>query len=117
MTSVDVAIACCRTSGAARPTDLYPDPDARLLRDALADLGASSRMVSWDDPEVDWSAFGTVLISSTWDSVERPGEYLAWVRQATAVSALRNSAPIVTWALDKIHQVELAVCRCSRRSH
>jgi hypothetical protein len=108
MTSADVAIACCRTSGTAEPTDLYPDPDAPLLGVALEELGASSTLVSWDDPGVGWSAFGTVLISSTWDGVDRPGEYLAWIERVAAVSVLLNPAPIIEWALDKVHQRELA---------
>ena len=42
----DVAIACCRASAGAAPTDLYPDPDLELVGRALIGLGASWIAVS-----------------------------------------------------------------------
>ncbi|MDQ6779072.1 MAG: hypothetical protein M3071_23245 [Actinomycetota bacterium] len=47
-------------------------------------------------------------MSSTWDSVDRPIEYLAWARSVSAVSRLINSATVIEWNLDKVHQRELA---------
>ncbi len=103
MSPVDVAIACCRSSGTADPTDLYPDPDAAPLQQALKDFGASSVLVSWDDPRVEWSSFSQVVISSTWDSVDRPTEYLAWASTVSAASALVNPAPMIEWNIDKTY--------------
>src|SRR3954447_14156857 len=101
MTGTDVAIVCCRASDSAAPTDLYPDPDLDLLGDALSGMGALWVAVSWDDPAVDWSSFGCVFVSSTWDSVDRPVEYLQWTRRVSARSVLVNSSEVITWALDK----------------
>jgi hypothetical protein len=104
---VDVAVACCRRSADAPPDDLYPDPDAAPLQAALTALGATSVLVSWDDPGVEWASFPRVLVSSTWDSVDRPAEYLAWARRCSAVSVLVNPVSVLEWALDKVHQRDL----------
>ncbi|HXW79174.1 MAG TPA: hypothetical protein VEJ84_06725 [Acidimicrobiales bacterium] len=103
-----VAVACCRRSGDAGPTDLYPDPDAAPLQAALRSAGASSELVAWDDPGTDWACFSHVLVSSTWDSVDRPGEYGAWAWGVADVSCLVNPPPVIQWAIDKVHQRELA---------
>jgi hypothetical protein len=65
-------------------------------------------LVAWDDPGVDWSSFGRVVLSSTWDSVDRPDDYLRWVKRVSAVSVLVNPAAMVAWDLDKIHQRDMA---------
>jgi hypothetical protein len=104
MNSADVAIAGCRRLSTADPTDLYPDPDAAPLLRALDRLGAAASVVSWDDPQVDWGSFARVLVSSTWDSVDRPVEYRAWARAVSAVSVLVNPARMIEWNLDKQHQ-------------
>jgi glutathione synthase/RimK-type ligase-like ATP-grasp enzyme len=65
-------------------------------------------LVSWDDPGVRWGAFSHVVVSSTWDSVDRPIEYLAWARSVSTLSRLINSATVIEWNLDKVHQRELA---------
>jgi hypothetical protein len=103
-----VALACCRWAPGSIGTDLYPDPDAGPLQEALKWRGAGSQMVAWDDEGVDWASFSSVVISSTWDSVERPDEFLAWTRQVAAVSKLHNPLPVIEWGFDKVHHKELA---------
>jgi glutathione synthase/RimK-type ligase-like ATP-grasp enzyme len=71
-------------------------------------LGTTSEMVAWDDPAVDWASYSCVVVSSTWDSVERAAEYLSWAREVTAVSKLVNSLPVIEWGFDKVHHKELA---------
>jgi hypothetical protein len=104
----NVAVACCRRSAEADPTDLYPDPDAVPLQAALRELGARSTLVAWDDPGAEWGSFSHVVVSSTWDSVDRPVEYLAWAHRVTSESVLVNPAPVIEWCLDKVHQRGLA---------
>ena len=104
MGSNTIAVACCRREIDAEPEDLYPDPDAGPIEAALSGLGVVARRVAWDDPTVDWSYFSKVLISSTWDSVDRPAEYLTWARQVTEVSTLVNPVSVLEWGLDKVHQ-------------
>jgi hypothetical protein len=102
-----MALACCRREVDSEPEDLYPDPDAGPIEAALSELGVVARRVAWDDPTVDWSYFSKVVITSTWDSVDRPTEYLAWARRVAEVSTLVNPAPVVEWGLDKVHQIVL----------
>jgi hypothetical protein len=107
MTKWDMAVAGCRRFGAAGATDLYPDPDAAPLQEALRLLGARSALVAWDNPDVDWGSYSHVVISSTWDSVDRPAEYLAWARDVAAVSTLLNPLPAIEWGIDKVHLEDL----------
>jgi hypothetical protein len=106
--SANVAVACCRRSPDAGAEDLYPGGDAGPLCAALAVLGAEARLLSWDDPAASWASFSHVVLSSTWDCVDRPDEYLGWIRSVGAVTTLVNPVEIVTWNLDKVHQRDLA---------
>ncbi len=108
MTSCDLALAGCRSSAEARANELYPDPDAAPLQEALRSLGVTSELVAWDDPDVGWGSYSQVVISSTWDGVDHPGPYLAWARRVAAVSHLVNPLPVIEWDFDKVHHKELA---------
>ena len=103
-----IAIACCRSSGDADPEDLFPDPDSELLVAALSARGLTAVMVSWDDPGVAWEQIDLVVVRSTWDSVDRPVEYLRWARSVDRASTLVNPADVVAWNLDKAYLGELA---------
>lgn len=98
-----VAVAGCRAEIGGDPTDLFPDPDWPFLRAAMERAGVHAVPVPWDDERIDWARFDVVLISSTWDSVDRPDEYLRWVRATAQVTELLNPAPIVGWNLDKTY--------------
>ncbi|MHB8463376.1 MAG: ATP-grasp domain-containing protein [Acidimicrobiales bacterium] len=102
-----IAVAGCRRAHDAAPDDLYPDADGPHLQDALGALGVPSMMVSWDDPSIAWGHFSHVVISSTWDSVDRPGDYLAWARHVAEITTLVNSFELIEWNLDKVHQRDL----------
>lgn len=107
MGSSGIAVAGCRRANDAAPDDLYPDPDAPHLQHALGAMGVPSTTVSWDDPSIAWEQFSHVVISSTWDSVDRPDDYLAWARYVAEVTTLVNSFELVEWNLDKVHQRDL----------
>lgn len=99
-----VAVAGCRT---ADGTSVFPDFDWPLLEAALTEAGVGPVTLAWDDSAVDWSSFDAVIVRSTWDSVDRPGEYLDWVEAVSAATELHNSAEIVRWNLDKHHLKDL----------
>jgi hypothetical protein len=102
-----IAISGCRRTDDAAPDDLYPDADAPHLLTAFRSLGVPSMMVSWDDPSIPWGRFSQVVVSSTWDSVDRPEDYLAWARHVSSVTTLVNPLEIIEWNLDKTHQRDL----------
>jgi glutathione synthase/RimK-type ligase-like ATP-grasp enzyme len=80
------------------------DTDLPLLLTELAE----ARVVTWDDRSVDWSAFGAVVIRSTWDYHAHLGPFLEWARSVAAVTALWNPPPLIEWNVDKRYLVELA---------
>jgi hypothetical protein len=98
-----VAIAACRAFGGADATDVYPDPDWPLLSAGLAAAGADAISISWDCEDLDWDRFDLVVINSTWDSVDRPQEFLGWARRTARATTLMNPLPAIEWNIDKTY--------------
>jgi len=96
-----VAIAACRAFDGAEATDIYPDPDWPLLSAALVDAGADAISISWDHEDFDWQHFDLVVMNSTWDSVDRPQEFLAWARRTARATTVMNPLRAVAWNIDK----------------
>lgn len=103
-----VAIAACRAFDGAEATDIYPDPDWPLLSGALVDAGADAMSISWDHEDLDWQRFDLVVMNSTWDSVDRPQELLAWARRTARATTLMNPFPAIEWNIDKTYLHSLA---------
>ena len=86
---------------------LGTDDDEALLLPALRALGADPTVVVWDDPGVDWSSFGVVVLRSTWDYTMRRAEFLDWAAATDAVTRLRNRPDVVRWNSDKVYLRDL----------
>ncbi len=84
------------------------DPDDAPVPAALADRGVSAEPVVWDDPDVDWSVYDAVVVRSTWDYTDRPGQFVAWARRTEAVTRVLNPAAVLAWNIDKTYQRGLA---------
>lgn len=84
------------------------DEDMPLLAAALTAVGASASTPSWDDPAVDWASFDVAVLRSTWDYVERIGEFLAWCERCAAATLLLNPPAVVRWNTDKHYLAQLA---------
>lgn len=65
-------------------------------------------VLDWDDPDVDWSRFGRVILRSAWDYPDRLPEFLSWIDRVGAAGDLVNSPATVRWNLDKRYLAELA---------
>jgi len=102
-----VAVVACRSGRGAARDDLYPDDDWPLLEAALEVIGVDAVRLSWDDDEVDWHGFDVVVIRSSWDSVDRPVEFLAWSRAASGATTLMNPPATLEWNLDKRYLSDL----------
>jgi hypothetical protein len=98
-----VAIAACRAFDGADATDLYPDPDWPLLSAAPVDARADAVSISWDREDLDWQRFDLVVTNSTWDSVDRPQEFLAWARRTARATTLGNPLQAIEWNIDKTY--------------
>lgn len=59
------------------------------------------RIVSWDDPTVEWHRFDAVVVRSTWDYPERLDEFLDWVDTVAQATRLINPADAIRWSADK----------------
>lgn len=79
------------------------DTDLPLLRAELPE----ARVEVWDDPEVDWSTFGAVIVRSVWDYHERRGEFLEWARRVEARTSLWNPVDLLIWNTDKRYLLDL----------
>ena len=81
------------------------DQDGPALLSALEDRGIQAEVASWDDPEVDWSAYELVVIRSTWNYAARHGAFVTW---ADALPRVLNPAQIIRWNTDKRYLADLA---------
>lgn len=111
--AADVALLTDRrwTAAAADPDDWYFAnilADDRLLSDALADRGLSSRRVDWSDPTVDWERHRALVFRTTWDYYDRQAEFAEWLAAVSPRCLLVNDAATVRWNVDKHYLADLA---------
>lgn len=84
-----------------------PESERGLLG-ALADVGVRAEPAVWDDPAVDWSRFGGVVIRSTWDYHRKAAAFRAWLDRLEALKArVWNPIPLLRWNLDKHYLADL----------
>ncbi|WP_052850157.1 ATP-grasp domain-containing protein [Streptomyces avicenniae] len=89
-------------------TSLPIDHDMTLLLEACREAGLKTEVCAWDDPDIDWSRFGAVVLRSPWTYVEQLPEFLAWCERVDAATRLLNPLPVVRWSLDKHYLADLA---------
>lgn len=95
-----IALATCERS-------VERDKDFDYIAPALRRRGAEAEAPAWTDPEVDWSAFDLVLVSSTWDYHTQADRFLGWLRSVDARTLLRNELKTIEWNIDKRYLREL----------
>ncbi|MGM0558048.1 MAG: ATP-grasp domain-containing protein [Myxococcota bacterium] len=100
MTDYDVTLVTCDPLP-------EPDPDMQPLRDALDELGLSSRVCVWNASNVDWSRSPVTLIRSTWDYYHNRDNYLRWANHVAEVSTLYNEPELVAWNSHKSYLLDL----------
>ena len=81
-------------------------PDDRLLRDALVRRGVDARAVAWDDRQVDWRVFDSIVVRSTWDYHKRVDEFRAWI-DAMEGLPLWNPPAVLRWNIHKSYLLDL----------
>jgi O-ureido-D-serine cyclo-ligase len=84
------------------------DEDMEPLAAALRLAGAEVATPFWDDLAVDWRAYSTAVLRSTWDYVERIDEFLAWADRCAQQTVLLNAPGVVRWNTDKHYLLDLA---------
>lgn len=80
------------------------DEDLPLIQAAADQRGIDAEILSWDDPDTDWSAFDAVVVRSCWDYIERREKFLAWT---ASVPCLHNRREVIEWNTDKVYLRQL----------
>ncbi len=81
------------------------DGDGALLLAALERAGLLPEICVWDDPDVEWSSYGLVLVRSVWDYTLRRPQFLRWAADCRRTA---NSGPVLAWNTDKRYLHDLA---------
>jgi hypothetical protein len=87
-----------------------PDPDERLLLDALEAEGARVRMLAWDDGDGAAAPDELVVLRSTWNYYEDVDRFLAWTDRTARTTHLLNPAAMVRTNARKTYLGDLAEC-------
>jgi len=83
------------------------DEDMPPLVEAFRAVGAGVETPAWDDPSMDWARFDAAVLRSTWDYMDRLGEFMHWVDRCAGATRLFNAPEVVRWNLDKHYLLEL----------
>ena len=75
------------------------------LLDELAARGCDPQIKVWNDPDVDWSEAGMVVVRSVSDYASDRPAFLEWTKKLRRV---QNSADVLNWNTDKHYLKELA---------
>lgn len=76
--------------------------DDRPLIGALAEIGLDAEPVQWDDKSVDWRAYESLVLRSTWDYHLRVAEFEVWLSTLDREGVpLWNPTPVVRWNMHK----------------
>ncbi|WMS87749.1 ATP-grasp domain-containing protein [Pleionea litopenaei] len=78
-----------------------------LINNALKEQGLRSTVLSWQDPEFDWSNTHSVLFSSTWDYFDKFGQFEAWFNEVQEQCICINPAKTIRWNMDKHYLLDL----------
>ena len=85
------------------------EPDSRLLLPEIESRGIDYRIAVWNDPDVDWSAFETILIRSTWDYFHHARDWVAWLDRVESLGVpMLNPLKVVRWNSHKSYLQQLA---------
>ena len=101
-----IALVTCRTLPDLAPGD-------RLLQDELRRRGAAVVAAVWDDDEVDWGGFQTIVIRSPWDYHLSPHRFASWLDRIETTGRLINPPDVIRWNVHKRYLLELEQRGCA----
>jgi glutathione synthase/RimK-type ligase-like ATP-grasp enzyme len=80
-----------------------------LLLEALkVDSDFEVKTPAWDDPSVDWSEFGTLVIRSSWDYHNNVPSFVRWAKGVSESGVnLLNPPEVIAWNSDKKYLLDL----------
>ena len=82
--------------------------DAHLAA-SLERLGIRPASCTWNDPLIDWSQFGAVLIRTVWDYFRQHAAFIAWLDRLDRLGIPTiNDSRVLRWNSDKRYLLDLA---------
>jgi hypothetical protein len=84
-----------------------PDPDEKILLEALRRDGLEAQLIAWDDPQANPAAYDLCVLRSCWNYFEAPEAFLTWLESAAQVSRLCNAQAHCQWNLHKRYLLDL----------
>jgi glutathione synthase/RimK-type ligase-like ATP-grasp enzyme len=96
-----LAIASSRQFPTVHPDDLH-------LVASLERLGVQCTVCTWNDPQVDWTAFDAVLIRTIWDYFEHYAAFRGWLDMLDRLDVTTiNDTDTLRWNSDKRYLLDL----------
>jgi hypothetical protein len=84
-------------------------PEEQSLVPLLAERGVDAVPLVWSDPSVDWSAFESIVVRSTWDYYLQVDAFRDWIdRLDDCQVRVWNPVRLLRMSLDKRYLVDLA---------
>jgi len=84
-----------------------PDPDERVILEALRAKGFETNLLAWDDPSAPFVDHDLVVLRSTWNYYEEPALFLEWIAQTGSATKLLNPAHVVRTNVEKTYLRDL----------
>ena len=78
-----------------------------MLKQALVKNGIQADIVSWEDPDVDWSRYDMVVFRSTWNYFHEFRKFSQWLNKVEPLTQSANSFRLTRWNLDKNYLLNL----------
>ncbi|MDO6389704.1 hypothetical protein Q4E40_06170 [Pontibacter sp. BT731] len=99
MSLQQIALVTCQSLGDY--TTNADSEDERLYR-FLAEKGHKISFQVWDDAQVDWTAFDTLIIKSPWDYFDKINTFYTWLNKLEALGCrVLNPVKTLRWNADK----------------
>ncbi len=108
--AVEVALVTERRYEAPRKQTPYTAnilEEDRLLSEALARRGISTRRVDWSRADVDWGSFAAIVVRTPWDYFDRFEAFTAWMDRLQSHPCVLNELETLRWNIDKHYLADL----------
>jgi glutathione synthase/RimK-type ligase-like ATP-grasp enzyme len=83
------------------------DKESNILSKAIENRGIETRLVAWNDPEVDWGESSLSIIRTPHDYFLNVPDFLEWTRRAEEHTTLWNPSGVIEWNSSKRYLVRL----------
>lgn len=86
---------------------IHADTESVYLHEALTKRGFKSKIVCWDDPDIEWEKANLVISRTTSTYFSDPPSFLKWAQRVEETSTLWNTSPVMEWNHHKRYLMQL----------